>query len=101
VRQEFIEQVFFITILSRMQEAIMEGELRALVALELKYCESCGGLWLRPKGDAGVYCMPCDSIMAELPPPRVKRSTPRGVPQVEVQIEVKELMAFCTEGGAA
>ena len=27
--------------------------------LELKYCERCGGLWLRPCGAAVVYCRAC------------------------------------------
>ena len=37
------------------------------VILELKYCERCGGLWLRPVGDAQVYCLKCLSAIAELP----------------------------------
>jgi len=35
---------------------------------ELKYCERCGGLWLRPAGGAQVYCVTCGRSMAELPP---------------------------------
>jgi hypothetical protein len=34
---------------------------------ELKYCERCGGLWLRPTGGGQVYCARCASEMAELP----------------------------------
>ena len=26
---------------------------------ELKYCEFCGALWLRPCGSADVYCASC------------------------------------------
>jgi len=37
----------------------MEIEEMEIVQLELKYCESCGGLWLRPKGSAGVECASC------------------------------------------
>lgn len=36
--------------------------------LELKYCERCGGLWLRPVGGGQVYCTACGRAMAELPP---------------------------------
>lgn len=36
--------------------------------LELKYCERCGGLWLRPAGGEQVYCVICARAMAELPP---------------------------------
>lgn len=35
---------------------------------ELKYCEFCGALWLRPQGSAAVYCDECASwIETELP----------------------------------
>jgi hypothetical protein len=37
-------------------------------ALELKYCERCGGLWLRPVGGGQIYCVPCSCEMSELPP---------------------------------
>jgi Zn-finger nucleic acid-binding protein len=33
--------------------------------VELKYCERCGGLWLRRKGCRQVYCWPCVPKMAE------------------------------------
>ena len=36
--------------------------------LELKYCERCGGLWLRPVGGGQIYCMSCGREMAQLPP---------------------------------
>ncbi len=35
--------------------------------LELKYCERCGGLWLRPAGHAEAYCPPCARGLADLP----------------------------------
>jgi len=37
------------------------------VRLELKYCEHCGGLWLRECGAGGVYCVNCLPRIAELP----------------------------------
>jgi hypothetical protein len=39
----------------------------ALLNLQLKYCERCGSLWLRPDGAATPYCPPCEQFMAELP----------------------------------
>lgn len=48
-------------------------------SLELKYCERCGGLWLRPVGGGQIYCTVCSRAMAELPPPstEVKRKATR------------------------
>lgn len=40
------------------------------LCLELKYCERCGGLWLRPVDGGQVYCLVCGPQMAELPPPK-------------------------------
>ena len=37
----------------------MKAEQMETVFLELKYCERCGGLWLRQKGDAQVHCEAC------------------------------------------
>jgi Zn-finger nucleic acid-binding protein len=45
-----------------------EGELR----LELKYCERCGGLWLRECGAGKVYCASCEREVADLPVPKKK-----------------------------
>jgi hypothetical protein len=35
---------------------------------ELKYCERCGGLGLRPVGGGQIYCAACWRQMAQLPP---------------------------------
>jgi hypothetical protein len=40
--------------------------------MELKYCERCGGLWLRAKGHAGIYCGPCKLELAEYPAARMR-----------------------------
>ena len=37
-----------------------------IVQLELKYCERCGGLWLRLRGAPDVYCTACAEEMLEL-----------------------------------
>ena len=39
----------------------------ALPRLQLKYCERCGGLWLRPDGATIPYCPACEPFMAALP----------------------------------
>ena len=49
-------------------EAIME-----LIEMELKYCERCGGLWLRELGSEEIYCAPCLAKLEGLPSPRLKR----------------------------
>lgn len=38
--------------------------------LELKYCERCGGLWLRELGCGEVYCILCVPAMEEFPSPK-------------------------------
>jgi hypothetical protein len=35
---------------------------------ELKYCERCGVLWVRPVGGEQIYCVACGREMADLPP---------------------------------
>jgi hypothetical protein len=40
---------------------------------ELKYCERCGGLWLRPAGGGQTYCAGCARQMGELPVPSGER----------------------------
>lgn len=42
------------------------------VGVELKYCEHCGGLWVRKRGTGEVYCEECQPKVAELPAPRKK-----------------------------
>jgi hypothetical protein len=37
------------------------------VRMELKYCERCGGLWLRECGSGLIYCVGCESEVSELP----------------------------------
>jgi Zn-finger nucleic acid-binding protein len=49
--------------------------------LELKYCERCGGLWLRLHGDSEVYCARCRTQMAELPRPSADRSSNPRLPR--------------------
>ena len=39
------------------------------VTLELKICERCGGLWLRPSASRWIYCAGCKKKVSELPKP--------------------------------
>jgi len=49
-----------------------KDEEKEAVRMELKYCESCGGLWLRECGAGIVYCDNCQSRIADLPIPKKK-----------------------------
>jgi Zn-finger nucleic acid-binding protein len=39
------------------------------IQVELKYCERCGGLWLRPQKTDGVFCASCRVALAAMPDP--------------------------------
>ncbi len=63
------------------------------VQLELKYCERCGGLWLRRAESTEVYCSRCTPEMAELPDPvglrprKKKRSEMQGVSELHAAMQ--------------
>jgi len=40
------------------------------VRVELKYCEHCGGLWVRERGAGVVYCDNCQPKVADMPIPK-------------------------------
>ncbi|HVP43479.1 MAG TPA: hypothetical protein VMS96_08590 [Terriglobales bacterium] len=42
------------------------------ITLEPKYCELCGGLWLRIAGSSPVYCSRCSPQIAALAPIRLR-----------------------------
>ena len=44
---------------------------------ELKVCEGCGALWVRPLGQ-GVYCKGCVAMLSEFPRPRGERRRVKG-----------------------
>jgi ribosomal protein S27AE len=62
----------------------------ALMRMELKYCERCGGLLLRASGSAQIYCGRCGQQMAELPlrPARKKMAAPVQRAAIEASAEV-------------
>ncbi len=45
---------------------------KEFVRVELKYCERCGGLWLRECGAGVVYCEKCQMQVDDLPIPKKK-----------------------------
>lgn len=51
------------------------------VTLELKICERCGGLWLRPAASRWIYCAGCKQKVSDLPPAtaNLRKRKPRSV----------------------
>jgi ribosomal protein L37AE/L43A len=49
-----------------------ENKNKNEVGVELKYCEHCGGLWVRERGAGIVYCEKCQPMVADLPAPKKK-----------------------------
>ena len=79
----------------------MEIEDVEIVQLELKYCEYCGGLWLRRKGDVGIYCAACIPYVAGFALSRERRR-PRLPIKTAIRIEGKHgEVLVCGEGGNA
>jgi Zn-finger nucleic acid-binding protein len=77
----------------------METETVELIQVELKYCERCGGLWLRRQGSEQVYCASCEPFMADLPRPALKR--PVGcVSRHDIEALADEFAVCCAEGQA-
>ena len=80
----------------------MEIEGLEIVRLELKYCERCGGLWMRTWGTEEVYCPACAVQMSDLPAVRRRRKRHLLVnDRVEIKSQCEELSVFCGEGGNA
>jgi hypothetical protein len=67
------------------------------VRMELKYCEHCGGLWLRECGAGVVYCDNCRPKVADLPIP--KRKTGRTILPVAKQSVVEAAFRNDGDGG--
>jgi hypothetical protein len=86
-------------------EAIMEMLEIEIVEVELKYCERCGALWLRPIGSQGVFCGTCAPKMAAF------EFAGEGSGQLpwsrpiddggDFESNIEQLAALCGEGGNA
>jgi len=59
------------------------------IRVELKYCERCGGLWLRPQGAEGVYCASCRVGLAAMPDPR--KAPPRKARRRDARAQVQKV----------
>lgn len=76
------------------------------IQVELKYCERCGGLWLRPQGTPGVYCAGCQLRLEARPEPRASqprnpRSRKISSRQIGSAIELSLGRIECLQGVAA
>jgi len=78
----------------------MEAEVLEIVEVELKYCERCGALWLRPKGTQEVYCEGCLPKMGEMAVWR-RRNRPRLPVGIKIEGRRGELIPVVGEGGEA
>jgi len=80
----------------------MEIDGLEIVRLELKYCERCGGLWMRTWGTEDVYCPACSVQMSDLPAPGRKRKPHLLInDRVEIKSQCETWPLFCSEGGNA
>jgi Zn-finger nucleic acid-binding protein len=84
-------------------EAFMELEDFELIQMELKYCERCGGLWLRVRGSGEVYCASCVVEMTDPSVLHYRKSQSRLPANHKVDIKTQgiDLAAICGEGGNA
>jgi Zn-finger nucleic acid-binding protein len=76
----------------------MENLNNRALQLELKYCERCGGLWLRPRGSELIFCAGCAEAMAGLIPlwPRTPQTS-----EVRRKYCLRTQKSFWGEGGNA
>lgn len=74
-----------------------------VIELELKYCERCGGLWLRRRGAEEVYCPPCVPKMLQCATSGKRKGQLRLPMDDDMQLQgrCEELAALCGEGGHA
>jgi Zn-finger nucleic acid-binding protein len=68
----------------------MEIDDWEIIRLELKYCERCGGLWLRERGTGKVYCAACTSEVSEFSLGGRRISRPRLPTNGTVEIESQD-----------
>ena len=79
----------------------MDTEGLEIIRLELKYCERCGGLWMRARGSGDVYCPSCAVEILDLPTRRRRKPRLLLNDRVEIKSQCEEWSAVCGEGGNA
>ena len=85
-----------------------DGDKKKQVGVELKYCEHCGGLWVRECGAGTVYCEKCRPKVADLPAAKARRGRltlpvrpHTAVEEYEFEIDVEDMKDFEAAGGVA
>ena len=74
----------------------MEPEEGEALQLELKYCERCGGLWLRLKGTQEIYCSSCAVALSEVAISRKSKRPPRlPVRDINSQVAISMFAKGC------
>ena len=78
------------------------------VGVELKYCEHCGGLWVRERGTGIVYCEKCQPKVADLPAPKMKSTRltlpvrpHTAVEDYNLEVDIEDLKDLEAAGGVA
>ena len=80
----------------------MEVDGLEIIEVELKYCERCGALWLRPRGSEQAYCSECVAKMIDLPVIRKSKGSRRSSISRDLSgIEQSEQGLAGNEGGHA
>lgn len=80
----------------------MEVDDLNIIFLELKYCERCGGLWLRPRNSDDVFCASCSAQMAELGGPFARHNLRIALKTtIQADGESREVLVICGDGGNA
>jgi predicted amidophosphoribosyltransferase len=78
----------------------MEPEESGVLQLELKYCERCGGLWLRVRGTQGPYCSSCAAAMSK-PVTVHKSKRPPRLPVRDINGQYSNVYSLLMKGGLA
>ena len=65
-----------------------EGEQMESMKYELKYCQGCGTLKLRPVGKSGQGCRVCEQLLARFRFPSKVLGNPGGLPPSRAQLKM-------------
>jgi Zn-finger nucleic acid-binding protein len=81
----------------------MEIDALEIILLDLKYCERCGGLWLRPRSCEQVLCASCLAQLSKLHQGWEKHNLRRLVLKTTIHANSggRKVPAICGKGGNA
>ena len=74
------------------------AEVLERTKVDLKYCESCGALWLRKQGTSEANCGACELMWLDLPGAWIQRL--KGQPERKNTVR-QQLSEMLREGGRA